>query len=110
MRRVFALFHALRYRPETGDASQLRHAEDHRLLNAALTALIRPDRDRLCVPPKEAADLLRCLTFAVTHPMLSARPPYEPAALVRVLLHGVGRSPVTAPVGAEIRVKESSTC
>ncbi len=89
MRRVFALFHALRYRPQPDDASHLKHTADNRLLNATLTALIRPDRDRLSVSPKEAADLLRSLTFAVTHPMLSVRPPYEPRRIVEVLLHGV---------------------
>lgn len=89
MRRVFALFHALRYRPQPDDASHLKHAEDNRLLNAALTALIRPDSERLRVPPNEAADLVRSLTFAVTHPMLSVRPPYGPHRIVELVLCGI---------------------
>lgn len=88
-RRVFALFHALRYRPQNDDSAHLRHAEDNRLLNVSLTALIRPDQQRLCVPAREAANLLRSLTFALTHPMLSALPSYEPRRVVELVLHGI---------------------
>jgi AcrR family transcriptional regulator len=97
MRRLFALFHALRFRPRPDDASTRQHAEDNRRLNAALTALIRPDQERLCVPAREAANLVRSLTFAVTHPMLSAQPPYEPRRIVEVVLHGVAVSQPSYP-------------
>jgi AcrR family transcriptional regulator len=93
MRRVFALFHALRSRPQPDADAHLRHREDNRRLNAALTALIRPDEDLLGVPAKEAANLLRSLTFAVTHPMLATQPPYDASTLVRILLHGITQSP-----------------
>jgi AcrR family transcriptional regulator len=54
----------------------------------ALTALLRAEPARLRVDPADGARLLRALTLACTHPMLTAKP--CPAAdIVELFLHGV---------------------
>lgn len=54
----------------------------------ALAALVAPDAGRLRVDPKEAAQLLRSLTFATTHPAL-VDSPASPADVVALLLDGI---------------------
>ncbi len=88
MRRVIALFHALRFRPPPDEDRAQRTRDDNELLGAALTALIGPDAHRLRVPPAEAAQYIRCLTFATSHPML-AGPTYTPDQLVDRVLRGI---------------------
>ena len=56
---------------------------------AALTALFEPDRDRLSRDPEVAAQLLRSLTLAGTHPALVAGEPLSPPDIVAVLLDGI---------------------
>ncbi len=99
MRRVIALFHSLRFRPPPSEDRTVRQREDNELLTAALTAVIGTDADALRVPPAEAAHLIRCLTFATTHPMLTGPIEYTPALLVDRLLHGCGRSSLAAEGG-----------
>jgi AcrR family transcriptional regulator len=55
----------------------------------ALTELIAAHPDRLRMPPRDAARLLRSLTFACSHPLLTAEPS-TPAEIVDLFLHGVG--------------------
>ena len=56
---------------------------------AALTALFESERDRLSRPPKMAAQTLRGLTLALTHPALAPDQPVSPAEIVSLLLDGV---------------------
>ena len=60
----------------------------------ALAELFTRHADELDVDPVEAAHMLRALTLSLTHPMLAGEPD-DPARIVDVLLHGVGRR--TAP-------------
>ncbi len=105
LRRVFALFHALRSRragpPDAGKHGRAEHLakqrNDNARVNAALTDLFLPDRDRLRIDPGEAADLLRTVTFALSHPLAHdgfddlRRNPLrdDPARVVDFFLHGV---------------------
>lgn len=64
-----------------------------------LTRLLAPDAHRLRMEPRAAARLLRALTLAMTHPMLSPEP--QPAEhIAEVLLHGIERHPCPRPPGA----------
>lgn len=61
---------------------------------AALVALFEPDRHRLRRKPAAAAQLLRGLTLAGTHPALVPDGPLAPAEIVSLLLDGMRkRSP-----------------
>ena len=59
----------------------------------AVTRLLRPDRDRFRVPVAEVARLLRLLTFAGTHPLITDGDPLTADQIVSVLLDGVIRHP-----------------
>lgn len=56
---------------------------------SALAELFEPDRDRIDRDPQQAAQLLRGLTFASTHPALIADGPLDPADIVSILLDGI---------------------
>jgi AcrR family transcriptional regulator len=57
--------------------------------SAALTALFADERDRIRVEPEEAARVLRALTLAMTHPLLTSEA--VPASdIVAVVLRGIG--------------------
>jgi AcrR family transcriptional regulator len=56
---------------------------------AALTALFDSQREQLSRPPKMAAQILRGLTLALTHPALAPDQPVTPAEIVSLLLDGV---------------------
>lgn len=58
----------------------------------ALTRLLSVDPTQLRLPPAEAARLLRSLTLACTHPLLSPRP-RPPAEIVDLFLHGAAGCP-----------------
>ena len=55
----------------------------------ALAAVFEPDRDRLARDPLVAAQLLRGLIFAGSHPALLIGAPLPPAEIVAVLLDGI---------------------
>jgi AcrR family transcriptional regulator len=55
----------------------------------ALTALFESERHTLSRPPKMAAQILRGLTLALTHPALAPDQPVTPAEIVSLLLDGV---------------------
>ena len=110
MRRVFALFHALRYRPQPDDASQLQahrgQSSAQRRLDGAHpagpgSAVRAPQGGGRSAPQP---DLRRHPPDAVGSSL-----PYEPAALVRVLMHGVGRPPLSCADRTET-FKESGRC
>ncbi|MEA2484855.1 MAG: hypothetical protein QOC55_2802 [Thermoleophilaceae bacterium] len=91
VRRVFALFQALGFR-HRGDAGSRADAErDRSLAVAAIAAVLEPDRNRLRLPPNEAAKLLNGLVMALTHPMLSSLDHTDPHDIVELLLHGIAR-------------------
>jgi AcrR family transcriptional regulator len=92
LRRVIALFHAMRLAPpskeEAGDF-RARQTRDNERLTTALAVVLQPFADQLRRPPAEAAGLIRTVTFALTHPMLSEGRPTTPADTVDLLLHGL---------------------
>jgi len=96
LRRIFALFHALRLeRKHSGKHEDFRarqHADNQRL-NESIAALLAPDRDRLRIPLLEAANLLRTLTLAMTHPMFSGPRRHEPREIVDLALYGITSRP-----------------
>jgi AcrR family transcriptional regulator len=63
----------------------------------ALSALFEPDRQRLRVEPEAAAQLLRALTLAGTHPALVAGDALTADQIVSVLLDGIRAEPDSAP-------------
>ena len=89
LRRVFALFHSMRIRPRPDQQDHDRQRTDNDRLNAAVTALLEPDADRLRMPPDEAANALRTMTFALTHPILGNQHFAEPEQIVDLLRHGI---------------------
>lgn len=92
VRRVFALFHALGFRHRGDPGSRADDAgRDRSLAVAAIAAVLEPDRDRLRLPPTEAAKLLNGLVMALTHPMLSSLDHTDPHDIVELLLHGIAR-------------------
>lgn len=59
--------------------------------SAALAALLEPHAHELRVEPKVAAQRLRALTLAMSHPMLAERPA-SATDVAGMFLHGAGRS------------------
>jgi AcrR family transcriptional regulator len=60
---------------------------------AALTAIFERRRAEVSRPPKLAAQTLRGLTLALTHPALAPDRPVSPAQIVSLLLDGVRARP-----------------
>ena len=96
LRRVIALFHTLRFSPqspeEVGDL-RARQDRDNAALNAALAGVLIPFEDRLSRPAEESATLLRTVTFALTHPMLGDHGTSTPDQIADLVLHGLLRRP-----------------
>lgn len=72
-----------------------------------LIAIFAAERDRIGRPPRQAAELLRAITLAMTHPALQPQPPLGPKAIVSLLLDGIRRAPTspaerTAPPDLEV--------
>lgn len=98
LRRIFALFHAHRLeRPEPADRDSFhaRQRADNERLNTVLAGLLQPDAARLRMPPLAAADVLRTVTFAMTHPMVNDLEPHPPRQVVDLVLHGITVPPAT---------------
>jgi AcrR family transcriptional regulator len=92
LHRVFALFHSMRLSPPVKhdpDTFRARQRADNEQLNAALAALLEPDRDRLRFDPVEAANAVRAVTFALTHPILGVERFTEPEQIADLVLHGI---------------------
>lgn len=91
LRRVFALFHslALRRDRQPDPERHAQHTQDNRRLNAALAEVIAPDADQLRLEPDDAADLIKTLTFAASHPLMSDRRHSDPKQIVDIVLHGI---------------------
>jgi AcrR family transcriptional regulator len=90
LRRLFALFHSLRLgpRPDQHDF-KARQKSDNERLNAEVVRLLQPDHHRLRVPPDEAANALRAVTFALTHPIVGNDRQPRPEQIVDFVLHGI---------------------
>ncbi len=75
----------------------------------ALVAIFASERHHITRPPAQAAQLLRGLTLAMTHPALRPEPALGPKAIVSLLLDGIRRSaPTTAtPVSTS---QEGTSC
>lgn len=65
-----------------------RHDRRPSLDSPALTRLLERHRDQLSLPPREAAQLLRSMTIATSHPLMTALP-MKPAEVTRHFLYGV---------------------
>lgn len=85
---VFQLMAALGFQRPPGDDGR-REPPRHTRMMTIIAELLEPDRDRLCVPPAEAARRLRILAFAGFHPLINDHEPLTPAEVVDLLLHGV---------------------
>jgi AcrR family transcriptional regulator len=55
----------------------------------ALARVFEPDREQLRRDPAQAAQLLRSLTFACSHPALTTEQPLAPDEIVSLLLDGI---------------------
>jgi AcrR family transcriptional regulator len=90
LRRMFALFHSMRLgpRPDQSDFRARQHQDNERL-NAEIARLLQPDHDRLRVPPAEAANAVRAVTFALTHPIVGNDRHPRPEQVVGLVLHGI---------------------
>ena len=95
MRRVVAMFGALRGRPAPPPSSSAHESHERRgresnaKITMALTAVIGPEAASLRIPVEHAADLLRGLVFTVTHPAIGATFSDEPPVIVDIVLHGI---------------------
>jgi AcrR family transcriptional regulator len=90
LRKVFALFHSMRIRPRPDQREfHDRQLSDNERLNTAVIALLEPDADRLRIAPADAANALRTMTFALTHPILGNERFTEPEQIVDLLRHGI---------------------
>lgn len=58
-----------------------------------LVAIFERERHRIDRSPKQAAQLLRGLTLALTHPALAPDQPVSPAGIVALLLDGIRAEP-----------------
>ena len=76
-----------------------RQRTDNEQLNAALAALLEPDADRLRFDPAEAANAVRAVTFALTHPILGDERFTEPEQIVDLVLHGILGAPTSGGRG-----------
>ena len=90
LRKVFALFHSMRLgpRPDQHDFRARQKIDNERLI-AEIVGLLEPDRDRLRIPPDEAANALRAMTFALTHPIVNNGREPRPEQIVDLVLHGI---------------------
>ena len=90
LRKVFALFHSMRLgpRPDQHDFRSRQHQDNERL-NAEIARLLQPDHERLRVPPAEAANAVRAVTFALTHPIVGNDRHPRPEEIVDLVLYGI---------------------
>ena len=81
---------AQRHDPDPGRAGHLEFGKPGRRRKSNRPG-IEPDADLLRRSPLEAAQLLRAMTFAGTHPMM-VEVPTPPAEIVDLVLHGIAAS------------------
>jgi AcrR family transcriptional regulator len=90
LRKVFTLFHSMRLgpRPDQHDFRARQKTDNERLI-AEIVGLLQPDLDRLRIPPEDAANALRAMTFALTHPIVNNGRQPRPEQIVDLVLHGI---------------------
>ena len=84
--RIWQLTSAIGYAKPPGDSDAV--AERRRADVVPLAALIEPDRGELAFDPVTAAELLRSMTFAASHPALGPTLPLTPRQVVSLFLDG----------------------
>ncbi|GIF49281.1 TetR family transcriptional regulator [Asanoa ferruginea] len=93
METAFAVMSALRM-----DGPQHHKPEErpsHQPMLDAMERLVAPDEDKFRLPAPEVARMLRLLTFAGTHRIITDNHPLTTEEVVSVLLDGVLRRPET---------------
>ena len=65
----------------------------HRELLAVVADKLRPRAQELRFTPEESADLIRLLTFAASHPVITDHRPLGADRIVDVLLGGIATGP-----------------
>lgn len=95
---VFNLMIALRMTEPPEEIEQRRRAAGpaHAGILDEIVRLLEPDRDRFRLPVGEVVRILRLLTFAGSHPMITDGHPLTAEEIVDVLLDGVRRTRGTA--------------
>jgi AcrR family transcriptional regulator len=88
MQRIQALLAAVGFR-RLHSMHDRKDARQHEVQLGELAAILEPDRDRLRVPPREAARLLFAIVMAMTNPMMGGRSDVDPREIVALLLNGV---------------------
>jgi AcrR family transcriptional regulator len=92
---VFNLMMALRMSTPPGELDKRRHSAipAHAGILKKIVELLEPDRDKFRVPPMEVVRLLRLLTFAGSHPMITDGELLTADEITEGLLHGVSSEP-----------------
>jgi AcrR family transcriptional regulator len=91
---VFNLFLSMRMQgppPEAHDRQRSINREGNDAILAAVDRVLAPDRDSFRMPAAEVARVMRLLTFAGTHPLISDHNPLTTDEIVSILLDGVLR-------------------
>lgn len=71
-----------------GHDPRAHREQDARVLDC-LAGVFAPDADRLTTSPKQAARLLRLVTFSGSHPLIAHGRPLTAEEIVDLLLHGI---------------------
>jgi AcrR family transcriptional regulator len=69
------------------------HHQRHRELLAVVAEKLRPRAEELRFTPEESADLIRLLTFAASHPVITDHRPHPAEQIADVLLDGIAARP-----------------
>lgn len=107
LHRTFELLHALGPPPDATSEDRIKFRdhmlEQNRQIHEAVTALIKPDEDRLVLSPSQTAHLITSMIMTTSHPLAHRTTELmllssEPRAMVDLLLHGcLVESTRTAP-------------
>lgn len=97
---VFQVMAALRMDPRSQHPPRPHERPSMQPLLDAMERIVAPDEDQFRMPAKDVARMLRLLTFAGTHRIITDNDPLTTEQVVSVLLDGVLRRP-TGPGGDE---------
>jgi AcrR family transcriptional regulator len=91
---VFQLLLSLRVQgpPEELVRGKPRRVTNNEGIHRAIERVLAPDAERFRVPASEVARIVRLLTFAGTHPLITDHEPLTTDDIVAVLLDGVQNS------------------
>jgi AcrR family transcriptional regulator len=103
LKGVFKLMFALRMRRppdlKSTPMDEARRKRQSDLANAAFADLLRPDADKLRLPPEEVVRHIGLLTFSATHPMISAGHVLTAEEIVDFAFDGVRKHEPGTPPG-----------